>query len=39
MILDCDYSISVQLIPYKSAKCVTRVQKSLTRIKQSTNAV
>ena len=34
MILDCDWSISVQLIPNRSTKSVT-VQKSVTTVQKS----
>ena len=39
MILDCDWSISVQFIPNRSEKSVTRVQKSVTRVQKSVTRV
>ena len=39
MILDCDWSISVQLIPNKSAKILTRVQKSVTTVQNVVTTV
>ena len=39
MILDCDWSISVQLIPDRSRESVTRVQKSVTTVQNVVTTV